>query len=139
MSLARYIGIPYKNHGRGYDGSDCMGIVYLFYRDVLGLLIPSYDADYIDAQDRQSVMAAINKNVAQWHKLDEPEYGAVLIFNLLNLPVHFNLLNLPVHTGVYIGNGDFIHGLSGTDSCIERLDSITWKRRLKGIFRWQKN
>ncbi len=130
MSLSRYIGIPYKNHGRGYDGSDCMGIVYLFYRDVLGLTIPSYAADYGDAEDRHSVMAAINKNMPDWHRIDKPEYGCVLVFKLLNLPIH---------TGIYIGNGDFIHGLSGTDSCIERLDSITWKHRLKGIFRWQKN
>lgn len=31
---------PYKPHGRDYDGLDCYGFVYLYYRDVLGVRLP---------------------------------------------------------------------------------------------------
>ena len=40
--MDQFVGIPYIAHGRGYDGADCWGIVYLFYRDVLKTPIPDY-------------------------------------------------------------------------------------------------
>jgi len=130
VNLTKYIGIPYKPKGRSMMGVDCMGLVYLFYRDALGMEIPSYAVDYSSSEDRVSVAGAIMDNLPNWRKVSKPMFGDLLVFNILGLPVH---------VGVYLGNGDFLHGFMRTQSCIERLDSITWDRRLNGVFRWVKS
>ena len=129
MNVAKYIGIPYGAKGRTYEASDCFGLVYLFYHDTLGLNIPSYSTDYTHSEHRQSVADAIVDNLPNWVKVDEPEYGDMLVFNILGLPIH---------TGIYLGCNNFLHSFMKTNSCIERLDSITWNRRLHGAYRWQK-
>jgi murein DD-endopeptidase len=45
----QFVGIPYVAHGRDYAGADCWGLLYLFYRDVLGVQIPSYVAEMAKA------------------------------------------------------------------------------------------
>jgi len=129
VRIVDYIGLPYKAKGREVSGLDCYGLVYLFYRDKLGLKIPSYSEDYLHSEHWSSVAEAIIKNLPNWVKVDKPKYGDMLVFNILGLPVH---------TGIYLGPNDFLHSFMKTNSCIERLDSITWNRRLQGIYRWQK-
>ena len=129
MSLTHYIGLKYSSKGRTVAGVDCWGLVYLFYKNELGLSVPAYDGDYTDSNDRKSVSITIKENIKNWRKVEEPEYGDMLLFNILGLPLH---------TAVYIGNGDFLHAFQNTNSCIERLKSITWNRRLVGIYRWAK-
>lgn len=128
MNLRKYIGLPYSPKGRDTTGLDCWGLVRLFYKQELGIDVPSYVQDYSDPSDRQSVSSAILDNLKFWKKRDKPEYGDLLVFNILGLPLH---------TAVYIGNGDFLHAFKNTNSCIERLSSITWRRRLVGVYRWQ--
>jgi murein DD-endopeptidase len=127
VSVVDFIGLKYLPKGRGHDGVDCWGLVQLFYKAELGLSVPSYSEDYQSPTDRSSVSEAIVCNLRNWVKVDKPEYGDILVFEILGLPLH---------TGVYIGNNDFLHSFYMTNSCIERLNSVTWNRRLLGIYRW---
>jgi cell wall-associated NlpC family hydrolase len=128
VNLAAYIGLPYKSKGRCLEGIDCYGLVYVFYKNILKLEVPSYVEDYASAENRQSVSEAIKDNLNNWVEVFKPKFGDMLIFNILGLPTH---------VGIYISNGDFIHSFLGTNTCVERLSSITWNKRLKGVYRWE--
>ena len=130
MNISKYLGLNYASKGRAFSGVDCWGLVYLFYRQELGYEVPDYSTDYEDAKHRKSVSEVIKNNIANWQKVEAPEYGDMLLFNILGLPLH---------TAVYIGGNDFLHAFQNTNSCIERLDSITWSRRLVGAYRWVTN
>ncbi len=129
MNLSKYIGLSYKPKGRDNDGIDCWGMVQLFYREELNIDIPSYAEDYKNPNDRKSVSAAIIDNIGNWVKVATPKFGDMLLFEILGLPLH---------TGVYIGDNDFLHSFYNTNSCIERLNSINWNRRLLGVYRWER-
>lgn len=127
MDLAHFIGLPYRDHGRDRHGVDCYGLVLLFYREILGLEIPALDAAYASAEDGASVAECVGWAQRQWQAVETPQVGDVLLFHVLGWPAH---------VGVYLGNGDFLHAFRETHSCIERLNSITWKRRHIGTYRW---
>ena len=38
----KYIGIPYKNQGRGWDGVDCWGLYYLIFKTELNIELPDF-------------------------------------------------------------------------------------------------
>ena len=128
--LTRYIGIPYSSKGRSFESLDCYGLVFVFYREELGIDVPDYLDSYESATSRASVSTAIRDNLPNWKPVVAMEYGDLLVFDILGLPIH---------VGVYLGDNQFLHAFQRTDSCIERLNSITWSRRLVGAFRWQQN
>lgn len=130
MDTCNYIGIPYRDRGRSREGVDCWGLCRLFHAQVLGNDLPSYLEDYEGAEVKDSVASAIFKNLVNWRVVDgEPQPGDILIFNIMGLPIH---------TGIYIGADDFLHAFKGTASCVERLNSVTWQRRLHRVIRWEK-
>jgi cell wall-associated NlpC family hydrolase len=128
--VSKFIGIPYESHGRSYEGSDCWGIIYLFYRDIFGIEIPKYDVGYKDAYDANSVGEIINSHLNEWKEVKSGLFGDGILFKIAGKTVH---------AGVYLNESEFLHSLSGQDSCICRLDSITWSRRIAGIYRWPRN
>lgn len=127
MQFSDLLGIPYRERGRTTEGVDCWGLVCLFHRK-LGVDIPDYLATYKSSSDMEGVGEAITEQKQNWLKVDEPEFGDVLVFNICGFPCH---------VGVYIGSGDFMHSFNGTDVCIERLGSLSWSRRLLETYRWQ--
>ena len=129
MNLTPYIGIPFQAKGRTPAGMDCWGLVRLFYKNEFGIQLPSYTDDYVSSTDRKTVSQAITENIGSWQKVEKPQFGDMLLFQVLGLPLH---------TGIYIGDNDFLHAFRNTHSCIERINSITWSRRLLGVYRWAK-
>lgn len=122
-----YIGIPYTNRGRDREGLDCWGLVQLWYQEQFGIAVPDYLWAYTSAEDHGSVALAINENKINWLKVNEPEYGDVLVFKIMGQPIH---------VGVKLKGDDFLHAFKGTQSCRERLSSLSWSRRLTEVYRW---
>lgn len=130
MDIRQLMGIPYQPKGRNLDGVDCWGLAYVFHRMLLGNPVPSYTHDYSQPEDPESVSKAITGNALQWVEVEPSaaRYGDVVIFRLKGLPMH---------CGVVLDHGDFIHTLKGCQTCIERLDSLTWNKRIYKVIRWQ--
>lgn len=122
-----YVGIPYLNRGRSREGVDCWGLVQLWYREQLGVEVPDYLWAYTNAHDFESVENAINENKKTWRRVDEADYGDVLVFRIKGVPIH---------VGIKQQGDDFLHAFQGTESCLERLSSVAWNRRLTEIYRW---
>ena len=123
-----YVGIPYLNRGRDRDGCDCWGLVQLWHKEQLDVEVPDYLWAYTSAEDHGSVADAINEHKVQWLKVeDKPQYGDVLVFNILGQPIH---------VGIMLEGDDFLHAFQNTQSCLERLSSVSWSRRLREVYRW---
>jgi len=129
MRLNAFIGLPYSPKGRSRSGVDCWGLVRLFYLEIFKVELPSYLMEYSSSEDSSSVADAVRNNLPNWSKVDVIEFGDLLVFNVLGFPCH---------TGVALNSNDFLHSFMNTNSCIERLNSISWSRRIHGIYRWQK-
>lgn len=128
MDLTKFIGLPYKDHGRSREGMDCWGMCVLFYREVFQVELPLLTDEYLSAEDGESVAGCVDKARVRWLEVQEPEFGDVLLFRIMGWPTH---------VGIYIGNGDFLHALKGSNSCIDRIRSLTWKSRHIRTYRWQ--
>lgn len=130
MEISDLIGIPYKSHGREKEGSDCWGILYLFYKTILNIEIPRYEIGYKDADDFESVSYKINSHLNEWKEVKSPVFGDVVLFNIAGKTVH---------AGVYLNESEFLHSLSGHNSAIDRLDSFAWRKRISAYYRWPRN
>jgi gamma-D-glutamyl-L-lysine dipeptidyl-peptidase len=107
----RFLGLPYTWGGRSSYGYDCSGFTQMLVRS-RGIIMPR-DADL---QAAWSGVASI--------KRDELKPGDLLFFG--SGPDHIT------HTGMFIGNGEFIHATTHDHPVVQisRLDDQPWTRIL---------
>lgn len=119
MIISDFIGQPY-DHPR----FNCWSLVHDVLQKVYEVLPPQYhyDGDVMNANE-----VFVNK-IPCWEKLDAPIPSAVVVFNIGGKPLH---------CGVMINDKEFLHTMKGRDSCIERLDSMQWQRRINGFYLWR--
>ena len=99
----------------------------MFIKQELGLDLPDFLRTYDSAENAESVAAAINERKIDWVKVEEPSHWTYCLFKILGYPTH---------VGLYLNQSDFLHCFQGCNSCIERLDSHNWNKRLLGVYRW---
>jgi cell wall-associated NlpC family hydrolase len=128
----KWIGRPYADKGRG-PAYDCWGLVRAVLQAEAGLVLPDYAAAYTRADDRLSVAAAVEAGLADgWERVEAQRALDLLILRVAGRPWH---------CGVIVAPGLFLHAMppwrDGRQllSCIERLDSPHWARRIEGIYR----
>ena len=128
MDYNKYIGLPYASNGRTESGVDCWGLACLFYRDELGIELPSYSELYSTASDPE-VVSAINANRDNWLLVTEAVPGDLCLFNIYGEPAH---------VGIYVGDNKFLHAREGRDSVIESLSSPQWSKRFQGFYTYSR-
>ena len=125
-----YIGLPYKPHGRSRSGTDCWGFICMVLEEQFGISIPLYEGvSYETENDRGHIAAYMTEQRdLHWKRIDPDEArpGDVILFRMLGVPIH---------VGVLCGEGLFLHCERGCNSCVERLQSSAWKRRIEGFYR----
>lgn len=126
MTVQDFIGISYVSKGRARDGCDCYGLVYLYYRDVLGIKLPEYATEYTDAEELDEVARLVARGRPNWVEVSPPREGDVVLLKIWREPVH---------VGVYVGDGRMLHVRRGANACLERLDGPFWRSRIDGYFR----
>lgn len=126
MNYNKYIGLPYASNGRSETGVDCWGLACLFYRDELGIELPSYSELYSTASDPQ-VVQAINQHRDNWLLTTDAVAGDLCLFNIYGEPAH---------VGIYVGGNHFLHAREGRDSVVESLSSPQWSKRFQGFYRY---
>ena len=128
MNFDKYIGLPYQENGRTWQGVDCWGLARLFYKDEFDVDLPDYSDLYTGSWDEQ-VTKLINAHKDTWIETQEPNIGDLCLFNIYGEPAH---------VGVYVGDNKFLHSRDGSDSAIESLSSVVWKKRFSGFYKHQK-
>ncbi len=106
------LGVPYRYAGIDSSGFDCSGFVYFVYKEALNKKIPRRSIDQAQYGYK------INKN--------ELQKGDLVFFDTSSKG-HVN------HSGIYIGNGKFIHSSSGKRRgvVISNLDRGFYKKNYK--------
>lgn len=135
MTLADFIGLPFKDHGRDRDGADCWGGVRMVLRELRGLVLPDYGDGYRETMDSAGIGVAIREGlVRDFRKVERPQPYDLVIFNLGGKPWH---------VGLVVDSGRFLHwpqpdskGNDGT-SRIERWTDRKWINRVEGWYRYE--
>jgi len=127
----KYIGVPYLGRGTGFHGSDCYGLVRLIFQGELNIDLKDFSMQYEDPMIIKKNGELISANKEVWHRLDQGQSSRP--FDV----VSFNIHGIEAHMGVVAdaNKGFFLHTLSKHDSAIARLDSITWEKRIVGVYR----
>ena len=114
-SLAKYVG-------RGYEDYNCFDLAREFYKDYFGLELKNY---YEGATpDRESTTALIKTNKGDFIKVDDPQFGDLVLIRLFGLECHI---------GVYIEGNKFLHSARGIGSLMDRTER--YSRHIAGYYR----
>lgn len=111
--------------GRGPDRYDCWGLCMEIYRR-MGIELP----EFASSSEYSVIHEQVMKGKELFEQITEPERGCLVLFTLR--PPY------ATHIGVVINPPYFIHILEKSKVTVERLDSLTWARRVKGFFRWKR-
>lgn len=111
----KYIGIPYKLHGRDFTGCDCYGLVYL-YMLAHGYTLPKYDFSYtLETREKE---LTVERALLLGEQIDKPQELSIVLFYKRNRPIH---------VGVFT-QGGVLHTTENRDSMFENIHSPKLKR-----------
>jgi cell wall-associated NlpC family hydrolase len=128
--VREFIGIPYKDKGRDYDGADCWGLAFLVSRDVFARTLPYLGDNYTSVLMLDEVHKTFKDTSTEFTKIaeDERQPGDLIVFRITGVPVH---------VGIIIDKNRMVHTLPNHNSAYERYDSVTWSKRIEGYYRWE--
>lgn len=130
MNFDRFVGIPYLDKGRSIVGLDCWGLLYLVYRELRGIELPSYSESYVTGADRVAMARLIAGEMDDWQEIpagQEKTFDGVLMREG----------KFPRHVGIVTAPGMLLHVEQGETSHIERYRSGILANRIVGFFRFR--
>jgi cell wall-associated NlpC family hydrolase len=120
--LDLYLEIPFKPQGRGLDGSDCWGLVKLYYYNEFGIKLQSYSE--VDPRDHRKISDLIDLHKKTWLSITDPRQGDVVIMKTQVASAKNSLCG---HVGVVVEMGKnrlgVLHIEKDHYSRIQALDS----------------
>lgn len=127
----KYIGAGFQIKGRGPDVFDCWGLLQWVYAHdhPARPALPGYEEFYEDTNDRDTLSQVIfEQRQARWREVTAPqEFDAVLL----------RMRGVPMHVGVVTKPGHMIHCAHGIGTTHERFDSLRWRDKVLGFFRYE--
>jgi cell wall-associated NlpC family hydrolase len=137
---ARFIGIPWKELGRGRDGCDCWGLHRLILKEQFGCAAPAYQTGYAGCgrDDVAEIAALIAVGKIGWITVAEYDPATWLCPLGAERPGDSLLIRqhgAPCHIGLVAGGRHMLHIEEGIDSVCVPYDDSTWRRRIVGIYR----
>lgn len=119
-----WVGIPYKEQGRSREGMDCLGLFVALHKARRDVDIPDPVA---------SVATAVARKLTDRYKhlyrpVREPQEGDVVLLRYDGYPTHIGY-----HLGL---RNMMIHAHPALGTVVERTDSLTWKNRVEGFYRY---
>jgi cell wall-associated NlpC family hydrolase len=125
----RFVGIPYLDKGRSMAGLDCWGLLWLVYRELRGIELPSYAESYVTGADRAEMARLIADELDEWQEVaatEEQKFDGVLMREGTFIR----------HIGLVTSPGQLLHVSSGQTSRIERYRSGVLANRVVGFYRF---
>jgi cell wall-associated NlpC family hydrolase len=129
-----YLGVPYRDRGRDWDGWDCWGLVRAVFWREAGLELPAWDTD---PRDRAAVEVGMAAEARGWRRVergtdDRPWTDA--------RPLDVALLmdaGRPSHCAVFLKPPLFRHCQRGPGTSVGDVAHPLqpWRRRLVAVYR----
>lgn len=126
MWWQKYIGIPFKEKGRGNGGLDCYGLLQQVYRQERGIELPDMTNLYETTQDKH-LAKMIDSERRKWNEVAIPQAFDVIILRMEGLPLHI---------GIYTANGFMLHCSKDINTTHEKLSTMRWRNRVMGFYRY---
>lgn len=120
----KYVGIPYKHHGRDMSGLDCWGLFISIYAD-LGYEL--YDQEYDELWSEKNQNYFIENYHDMWEEVTRPAPLIGVLFK--------NKIGVACHIGIMISDDQFMHSRKGNGVILSRLSDKSWKARIVGFYR----
>ncbi len=116
MNLLKYMQIPYRLNGRGWDGADCYGLVILAFREERGIELfdPGRISDWRRLNDSNDFLDGAK---LEWRKVERHEvklFDVALIRRLGS--------KTPNHCGLVIDPAQFIELTDPAGVHVSRID-----------------
>ncbi len=124
-NISKYVGVPYKLNGRDFDGTDCLGLVWLYLKDQ-GINFPDGDELPIDESWQESAEMRFIKGldtIAQ--RVDAPQKNDIVLIHCFKQSAHI---------GVMINNQEVLHSPDDSGSQWNSLSNYG-KHRILGFWR----
>jgi cell wall-associated NlpC family hydrolase len=125
--VAKYVGIPFLEHGRSADGCDCWGLARLVLEERYGVRVKDFSDCYATIEDGQTIEALCRIEAESWECVDQPQPGDVVLLRVAGLATH---------VGIVVAPGVMLHVMRGMDAVVERYDGPIWRPRIDGFFRY---
>ena len=129
----KYVGLPFRFHGRTLEGVDCFGLVYLIYKNEFGLEVTDWKRKEQEEPHITNMRIAESfkegMQYSEWSPVTQPMCADVVLFNINQRPSH---------CGIMLDRTHFLHAAEGTNSVIQSLDRIMWKKRLAAFYRHER-
>lgn len=125
---SNYVGLPFKLDGRSRSGVDCYGLVYLVYREVLGIELNPFTGIFVDdtPQTLLHVAKVMSEDRVNWETASVPKE-----FDMVQLRTGRHAF----HVGIALDSKTILHVEEGIDSVVESLKSPLWVNRIEWIYR----
>jgi cell wall-associated NlpC family hydrolase len=116
------LNVPFVDMGRGFDGWDCWGLVVSFYKDMLGIDLPT--GEEYSYHKEEEAKGALLEGASLWSRINpgEEQMGDVILLR-------------PCHAGVVVERGKMLHCTEGINTTIGRYNDAIWCSRIIGIYR----
>ena len=129
--VRKYIGIPFRDHGAGFDGCDCYGLVCLLYREEFGLYLPQVGDLYDTAYNRHRVDSLLTSETRGLPWCMDVTGQGYQPFDMLV----FRIAGTDHHVGLYVREGIMLHVIEGASAGLEHYDGVRWGRQLHRVLR----
>ncbi len=123
-----YVGIPFVDKGRDRKGLDCWGLVWLVYKEMLNIQLPSYTNRYLTAEEMDEVARVIRSELDPWREITD-----VQMFDVLRM----RITGRDAHVAIIVANNWMLHTLPKLDTFLTRYDTLNWKNRVLGSYRYE--
>jgi cell wall-associated NlpC family hydrolase len=90
--VEKYVGIPFVDHGRSWQGVDCWGLVKLVYETECRILLPSYGEISAEELTRVAHEVAEESSKEPWRPVTDPILFDVAVMHRRKAPVHVGVV-----------------------------------------------
>lgn len=112
---SKFVGIPYED-------MNCWDLAVAFYREIMGIELSNIYTG--PTPSREATRGHIHANVHDFHKVDAPEFGDIII-----LKIH----GIESHISIFVGRNKMLHTLEKTGSVVDSM--IRWEKIIVGYYR----
>lgn len=127
MNADSFASIPFVAQGRDYSGCDCWGLVWLWYRDMLGIALEAYDG--VTVKDVRAIDQTIRDAEADWIAVDAPQDNDVVVMRSVGGS------RADSHLGIVVERRKVMHTTEKIGVQVERLSSPLIASRAPRFFR----
>lgn len=126
-STSKYLGIPYVSGGRGFSGTDCYGLVVLWFHEELGTNL--FDPRIALRREELQGITHFMTGLDDWVEVEPAQARRNDVVLMLNGST------TPNHCGVVIDNTWLLHILEGPGCSLARI--ARWRPRIHKFYRYK--